>query len=311
MTRKYYLAIAMMFGSTFATQFGAVTASKLFPDLGVVGTATLRLLIAGAIIVALARPRVQRWDRRTWITVIALGASMAGMNASFYAAIDRIPLGIAVSVELLGPLTYAAILSRRASHFAWTGIAMAGVVALGISDSASGVPLDTIGLLFAASSGMCWAIYIPLLAKVAAVDPGVGPLGVAMGAGGMLLTPLGGAGAVVAFSDARLALLAIVTALLGALLPYGLELMASRHVPQRVFGVLASREPVIAAGVGLLLMGQVLPLAAVVAIGAVVVAAIATALGGHAESTETEPLVVPDLPSAAEDDSLAPVPAAA
>ena len=273
----------MLFGATITTQLAAVSATQLFDDLGVFGTATLRLVIAAVIIIAVTRPRLRAWSGRTWLAVMGLGVAMAGMNATFYAAIDRIPLGITVAVELLGPLTFAAILSRKVSQFAWTALAMGGVITLGVVDGFGSGTLDPVGLMFAAISGLCWALYIPLLAKVARVDPGVGPLGVAMGIGGLVLLPIGGAGAAGVVASPQLIGFALLTAVLGALLPYALELFAARHVPQRVFGVLASREPVIAAAVGFLLLGQVLPWLAVVAIGAVVMAAVATALSAREE----------------------------
>ncbi|TQL57161.1 inner membrane transporter RhtA [Rarobacter faecitabidus] len=275
----------MLFGATITTQLGAVTATRLFDDLGVLGTAAVRLAIAAVIIIAITRPAISAWTKSTWISVTGLGMAMAGMNASFYAAIDRIPLGIAVATELLGPLLLATLLSRKASHFVWTGLAMGGVITLGLADGVAG-SLDPIGLAFAAASGACWALYIPLLARVGRVDPGVGPLGIAMGAGALVLLPFGAGGIVASLGSPSLVGWAAATALLGALLPYAMELMATRHMPSRVFSVLAAREPVIAASIGLVLLGQVLPVTAVIAIGAVVVAAVATALSGREAAIE-------------------------
>ncbi len=299
----------MIVGSTVSLQVGAALATHLFADLGAAGTTIFRLGLAAVIIGVIARPRVTQWDRRQWTSVLILGATMAGMNATFYAAIERIPLGIAVAIELLGPLTLAAALSRRAQHIMWVAFAVCGIVALGVIDSVgaagAGAGLDSVGVLFAICSAVFWAAYIPASAKVGERHSGVGPLAVALGFATLLVLPFGLGGAVQIVEHPGLIALAVTTAVLASVFPYGLELMALRRLSQRVFGVLASLEPVMAAVAGWLILGQQLSWPAIVAIGAVMVGAVGTALGGSQESAP-EPAVpeiagVLALPSAAGD----------
>jgi len=267
----------MVLGSCVSLQVGAALAAQLFGTTGPAGTTLLRLGIAGLLLLAVVRPRVRSWSRRQWLAVVAFGASLAGMNGSFYASIDRIPLGTAVTIEFLGPLVLAATQSRRARDLGWVLLAAAGVALLGLADGTGG-GLDRVGVLFALSAAVFWALYILTSARAGALVPGQGGLAVAMALGALVLLPAGAHGAWRAFPDPHLLLLVGGTALLASVVPYTLEFAALRRLPERVFGVLLSLEPAVATLAGWLLLGQGIGVPGLVAVGVVVLASIGSTL---------------------------------
>ncbi|NNH23513.1 EamA family transporter [Pseudokineococcus marinus] len=265
-----------------SVQFGSAVASTLFPALGAPGTVLLRLLLAGGLLAVLLRPRVHRWSAGALGGCALLGAAMAGMNALFYLSIERLPLGVAVSVELLGPLVLSVVQARRAQDALWSGLALAGVVLLGVralGDAGAGEGLDVPGLVLAASAGACWAGYILASAWVGRLVPGTGGLAVSLLVGAVLVAPFGLAGALEVVERPGLLLAALAVALLSSVVPYGADLAALRRLPTRVFGVLMSLQPVAAAIAGLVVLGQGLATAELVALALVSTASAGVALG--------------------------------
>ena len=271
-------AVLLVLGSCASLQVGAALAAQLFGTAGPAGTTLLRLGIAALVLLAVTRPRVRSWTRGQWLAVAGFGASLAGMNGSFYAAIDRIPLGTAVTIEFLGPLVLAAALSRRPRDAGWVLLAAAGVLLLGISDGAGGAGLDSVGVAFALVAAVFWALDILASARVGARVPGQGGLAVAMALGALVLAPVGLSGAARALPDPQLLLLVAGTALLASVVPYTLEFAALRRLPARVFGVLLSLEPAIATLAGWLLLGQGIGMTGLVAVGVVVLASVGSTL---------------------------------
>lgn len=255
------LLMAVSIGSV---QFGSAIASTLFPALGAPGTVLLRLLLAGGLLAALLRPRVHRWSWQALGGCAVLGAAMAGMNGLFYLSIERLPLGVAVSVELLGPLVLSVLQARRAQDVLWSALALAGVVLLGaralgdgaLGDAGAGGGLDVLGLVLAASAGACWAGYILASARVGRLVPGTGGLAVSLLTGALLMAPFGVGGALVVLERPELLLAAAAVAVLSSVVPYGADLAALRRLPTRVFGVLMSLQPAAAALAGLVVLGQ-------------------------------------------------------
>ena len=239
----------LVVGAAFSVQFGAALATSAFDEVGPLGFVWLRVGFAALILLALnaralrgAGPRPLRW-------VIAAGVAVAFMNACFYQAIDRIPLGLATTVEFLGPLAVAVLGSRRALDFLWVALAGAGVALLG----SPGVDIDPVGLAFAFAAAASWAAYI-LLAKRMLADWPVGSgLTVTLLVAAILLAPLGLAGGGSGLLDARI--LAIV-AVLGSALPFTLELAALRQISAATFGILMSLEPAVAAFAGAVALSQ-------------------------------------------------------
>ncbi len=252
-----------------STQLGAAVAKSLFDELGPTGTVLLRVLFAAVMLVLLWRPGLRRWARGDLALAAAFGVALAGMNLSFYAAIDRIPLGIAVTLEFTGPLAVALLGSRRALDVLWALLAAAGIVLL--ADPGGGAS-DTAGVVLALVAGACWAAYIVLSQRAGRAFPGGSGLAIAMGFGAVLLVPVGVAGGGAALLDPVLLGVGAAVALLSSAIPYSLELEALRRLPANVFGVLMSLEPGVAALVGLAVLGEVLGLRQVAAIVLVVAA---------------------------------------
>jgi inner membrane transporter RhtA len=274
-TATHRPAVLMVLGSCASLQIGAALAARLFPITGSAGATLLRLGLAAAVLLAAARPAVRAWRRDQWRAVLLLGVTLAGMNGFFYAAIARIPLGIAVT--FLGPLTLAAILSRRARDFLWVILAATGVLALGWTGSDTAA-LDPLGVGYVLIAAVFWALYILASAKTGTAVPGQGGLAVAMAAGTLLLVPSGLAGASAALTSPRVLLIAVGTALLASVIPYTLEFAALRRLPQQTFGVLLSLEPAVAAAAGWLLLSQSMAPQTAAAVTVVVLASVGSTL---------------------------------
>jgi inner membrane transporter RhtA len=293
-------AVALVLGSCVSLQVGAACAARLFPVAGSTGTTLLRLGLAALVMLVAIRPRAYRWDARQWLPVLAFGLTLAAMNGSFYAAIERIPLGTAVTVEFLGPLTLAAVLSRRPRELTWVLLAAAGVALLGLGDG-TGPGLDPVGVVLALVAGLFWAFYILASRRVGARVPGHGGLAVATTIGALALLPFGAVGAAHALERPHSLLLAAGTALLASVVPYSLELAALRRLAPHVFGVLLSLEPAIAALAGWVLLGQPLGPVGGLAVGVVVLASAGSTLSARrAEPTADHPgeLTEPPPPAA-------------
>ena len=280
------LAVLMVLGSCTSLQIGAACAAQLFPRTGSSGATFLRLLVAAVLLLPLTRPALHRWGRGQWGAVVLFGLSLAAMNGSFYESIGRIPLGTAVTIEFLGPLTLAAVLSRRLRDLTWVALAAAGVALLGLSDGGVAGSLDPVGVGFALVAGVFWALYILASARVGKLVPGHGGLAVAIAVGALALLPFGLHGALVTAGDGHLLLLAAGTGVLASVIPYTLELAALRRLPPPVFGVLLSLEPAIAATAGWLLLGQRLGPWQGVAVGVVVLASVGSTLTARRTAAE-------------------------
>jgi inner membrane transporter RhtA len=269
----------MVLGSCSSLQVGAACAARLFPVIGSTAATFLRLTIAALVVLAATRPRLRDWSGGQWRSVVVFGLSLAAMNGSFYEAIAHIPLGTAVTIEFLGPLTLAAVLSRRVRDLLWVLIAAGGVALLGVADGIGGAGrLDPVGIVFALVAAVFWAAYILASARVGASVPGSGGLAVALAVGALALAPLGAPGAATTLTHPGLLLLAAATGVLASVIPYSLEFAALRRLPAHVFGVLLSLEPAVAATAGWLLLGQRMGPREAVAVGVVVLASVGSTL---------------------------------
>ncbi len=248
-------APALVLASIVSVQVGSGLARTLFDDLGAAGVTLLRLLLSAGLLLVAVRPAVRTWRGGAWTAALLLGGAMAGMNLVFYLALRTVPLGVAVTVEFLGPLLLSVALSRRALDVAWAGLAAGGVALLGLQ-GAAGVPAG--GLLLAFVAGLFWAGYILASSRVGQVLPGLDGLAVALGVAALLVLPFGLPGAAAVVHRPVLLLAAAGVALLSSVVSYGLELVALRRLPTRVFGVLMSLEPGAAALSGLVVLGQAL-----------------------------------------------------
>jgi inner membrane transporter RhtA len=262
-------AVMLVLGSACSIQFGAAFAAKLFPYVGPAGAVTLRLVIAAAILLAFSRPRVRGRNRGDWLVVVGLGVMFAGMNMFFYAAIDRLPLGPAVTLEFLGPLGLAVVLSRRLRDLVWIVLAAGGVLMLG-GGGFSG--LDPAGVAFVMAAAVCWAGYIMVASKISKRFDGIEGLALGFAVAAVLVSPFGIATAGTALVEPNVLALGAVVALLSSALPYSFEMLAMKHLPPATFGLLASLEPAVAAIAGFLVLSQSLALIQIAGIALVVVA---------------------------------------
>lgn len=266
--------VLLIIGSCTSLQFGAAFALQLFPVIGSGTTSMLRLLLAGLVLVIIARPSF-RYTREQWKALGLFGLTFAGMNGSFYVAIAHIPLGIAVTIEFTGPLLLAAVLSRHRKDLLWVALATLGLLILAWDSANGALDLNATGVICALIAGAFWAAYILCSRRVGALVPGQGGLAIAVLIGGTLLIPFGISNAHLIWEPKILAF-ALFTALLSSVIPYSLELSALRLISPGMVGILLSLEPVIASIAGLVLLGQTITLSAVVAIVLIVGASIGT-----------------------------------
>lgn len=266
-----------------SVQFGAALATTLFDDLGPAGTVLLRIGFGALILVAVARPRWRGVARPDIGLVAVFGLVLGLMNLAFYEALDRIPLGIAVTIEFTGPLAVAVLGSRRALDLLWVVLAAAGILLLA---NPGGGGLDAVGLACAGIAGLCWALYIVLAASAGPRFRGAD--GVAMAlvfAAAIPVVPGIAEGGTALLRPESLAVGAAV-GLLSSAIPYALETEALRRIPRHVFSVLMSLEPAVAAMAGFVVVGQDLQARELAAVALVVVASAGA-------SRNAEPIVEP------------------
>ncbi|WP_440558070.1 EamA family transporter [Streptomyces sp. SCPE 10] len=263
--------VGLVLAGCVSVQFGGALAVTLMPRAGALGVVTLRLFAAAVVLLLVCRPRLRGHSRADWGTVIAFGVVMGGMNGLFYEAVARIPLGAAVTLEVLGPLTLSVLTSRRAINALWAALALGGVFLLG-GGGFGGV--DPVGVAFALAAGAMWAGYIVFSARTGRRFPQADGLALAMAVAALLILPLGIATSGSRLLDPTTLGLGSAVALLSSVLPYTLELLALRRLPAATFAILMSLEPALAAAAGFLILGQALSAAEAAAIALVIAASI-------------------------------------
>lgn len=265
--RAALVPVVLVVAGGLSVQFGSAVAALLMPKAGALGVVTLRLAAAALILLVVCRPKLRGHSRADWGTVVAFGVAMGGMNTLFYQALDRIPLGIAVTLEVLGPLALSVFASRRLINVVWAGLALVGVVLLG---GGGFDRLDPVGAAYALGAGAMWAAYIVFSARTGRRFPQADGLALAMVVAAVLSLPLG-----IWESGAKLTVpstvaLGAAVAVLSSVLPYTLELMALRRLPASTFAVMMSLEPAIAATAGFLILNQALSTTDALAIALVI-----------------------------------------
>lgn len=278
MTRhRAYLLVVV---AAVSVQSGSALATTVLDALGAAGMLSMRLGFGAVILFVVLRAWRSVPPRGSWPLVVAFGLVLGAMNLLFYLSIARIPLGVAVALELIGPLAVAAASSRRARDLAWTGLAVAGVAvllgprvleALGVG-GASSDHLDLAGVVLALAAGACWGGYVVLGTRLSAVTGGATGLAWAMLCASVLAVPLGITTAGTALLQPHLLLVGLTVAVLSAALPYALEMYAMRAVGAGTFGVMMATEPVIATAAGFVIAAQVLTWPSLAGMALVVVA---------------------------------------
>lgn len=262
--------VGLVLCSALSLQFGSAVAATLFPRAGALGVVALRLVFSAALMLAVCRPRLRGHSRSAWTAVLGLGVALGAMNSLFYQAIDRLPLGAAVTLELLGPLVLSVVASRRALSLAWAALAAGGVYLLGSSGMGQ---LNLPGAAFALGAGAMWSAYIVFNSRTGARFPKADGLALAMAVAALVSAPLGVVSAGRALLDPVTLGLGAAVAVLSSGLPYTLELYALRRLPAATFAVLMSLMPVAASFAGFLVLGQRLTPVELVAVAMVVLAA--------------------------------------
>jgi len=255
-------------GAIASVQVGATVARHLFPYLGPTATVFVRVGFGALILLAIARPGLRHLSVAQWREVVPFGLIIAGMNLFFYQSIARIPLGIAVTIEFLGPLAVAIAGSRKALDFAWALMAATGVALL----SLTGGSVTLLGVLFALGAAVGWASYIVLGQRVGRLVAGPDGLALALTVGALALAPFGIVTAGTRLLNLRNLGLGLVVAILSSAIPFSLEFAALRRLSRHVFGILMSLEPAMGAAAGFLFLAQRLTVRDLVAIALVTVA---------------------------------------
>jgi inner membrane transporter RhtA len=262
--------IWLVLGAIVSVQFGAAFAKSLFTLTDPTAVAWLRMAAAAVIFWMFARPRLRGRTWPEWRVVIGYGIALATMNWSIYQSFARIPIGLAVTIEFLGPLAVALVGSRRARDLIWVGLAALGVVLLGVFPAT----VDWIGIGFALLAGAAWAAYIVLSGPTGAAWEGVTGVSVGSLVGALVFLVPGLLAGGTSLWQPRVAGLAVAVGVLSSVIPYGLEMVARRRIPAGVFGILMSIEPAAAALAALLVLGERLSSVEIVAMVCVIVASV-------------------------------------
>jgi inner membrane transporter RhtA len=266
-------------------QIGATFAKQLIPTLGAAGTTALRLGLSALLLIVLQRPWRSVPSRSAWPVVLAYGVSLAAMNSVFYLALSRIPLGIAVAIEFVGPLAVAVFASRRRLDYLWVGLAALGLSLL-LPITHSGSALDPVGVAYALAAGVGWALYIVFGQKAGrAHGTNASTWGLMIAA--LLTVPIGVIDTGAAIFDPAILPFGLGVAIFSSALPYTLEMIALRRLSTKVFGTLMSFEPAIAALAGVVVLHEQLTATQWLAIGAIISASVG-AVAGEPSHVATE-----------------------
>ncbi|KZE33039.1 EamA family transporter [Microbacterium sp. T32] len=280
-------AAALVLVGLACQEVGASFAVLLFPRTGPLGIVMLRLVFSALLLLAIARPRLRGHSAGAWRSVVWFGVVLASMNGLFYLALNRLPLGVTVTIEVLGPLTLSILTATGIARWLWAGLALAGVVALG---AGGWDRLDALGVVFALGAAASWALYILASARVGREFPRLDGLALAMSVGAVIALPFGIAQAQGALLRPDVLALGAAVAVLSSTIPYALELIALRRLPASAFAIMMSLGPATASLAGFLLLGQHLSWLEIAGIGLVIAASIGavTAAGRRPVS---EPIV--------------------
>lgn len=276
--------VLLVLVAVLSVQFGGALAATLLPLIGVFGSVLLRILLAAVLLLVIVRPRWRGRSRSDWGTVTLFAVALTAMNLCFYASLERLPIGVAVTIEFLGPLLLAALTSRQVRDLLAVVLALAGVLLISEALTVPWDQMDVVGIALAASAGGFWACYILLSGWTGARFEGLDGMAIALTIGAVALLPMGILSAGTSLLDGEVLLRGLGIALLSSAIPYSLELLALRRLSAGVFGVLLSLEPAAAALAGLLVLSQTLAPVQVVGMAMVVCASIAV-LGRRGRST--------------------------
>lgn len=284
-------------GAIIFIQFGASVAKQLFDEIGFASVVFLRTFLGSLFFLSLARPRFRSYNRRVYLHALFYGATIAANMLIFYAAMERIPLGITVAIAFCGPLVVSVLGSRRPIDFLWIALAALGILLL---SPITGTDLDPVGVLLAFICSGAWATYILIAKRASSLLPGNTMLALAMTVAALVAAPFGAVGVVGVLASPSLLLLALLVALFSSIIPFWLEFRGIRHLEPRVFALLMSLEPAAAALMGWVVLHENLGGDQLIGIGMVTIAAIATTRtskpAAHADLVAVDPAAAAAVP---------------
>ncbi|MCA0456539.1 MAG: EamA family transporter [Chloroflexi bacterium] len=268
---------ALVLFGIVSVQIGAAFAKQLFDVSGTAGVVFIRTFIGAIVFTLIWRPKWRGYTREVYVYMTLYGAVIAANMLLFYAAISRIPLGVAVAIAFCGPLLVAVLGSRKLMDFVWVALAAVGILLL---SPFANVTLDGTGVLLAFLCAGAWALYILFTKRVSGLIEGHASLAISMCIAAVVALPFGGAGAVKILGDGGLIVTALVVALLSSIIPFAADFTAIKYLTPRVFGLLASLEPVVAAIIGFVVLQEALGPRELIGIMLVTAAAVATTRTG-------------------------------
>jgi inner membrane transporter RhtA len=281
------LPLAAVTAAMAAFQAGAALAKGLFPAVGPEGAAALRISLGALMLLAVGRPWRNWPDRASIPPLLGLGLSVAGVILFFYLAIERLPLGVAIALQFLGPLSVAVFGSRRLSDLVWAAMAAAGVwLLVGVGEAAKA--LDPVGLAWGLCAGACWAAYI-LVGRRVSGSYGVATAGLSVAIAAVAVMPVGLAKAGLGLFDPAILPYALLVALMSTAVPFALEFFAMPRMPARTFAVFTSLEPAFGVVSGLVLLGERLALPQMSGVALVIGAAAASSWSSAAKTPDAHP----------------------
>ena len=249
------LAVAAVLTSVLSVQFGATLSEHLFPVIGVEGTTACRQAFSAIALLLLFRPWQAMPQRKHWPIIALYGVLLGVMNLTFYCAISRLPLGIAVALEFTGPLTVAVISSRKWIDFLWVACAVAGLAILVPLHGGAG-HIDPLGVVFALIAAACWGAYILVGQKISLRVDGGKAVALGMTVSTLLTVPLGIVRAGPALWSLPVLLMGAGAAIVSSAVPYSCEMWALKRIPAKTFSLMMSLEPAAGALMGLLLLHE-------------------------------------------------------
>lgn len=281
------LPLAAVTAAMAAFQVGAALAKGLFPAVGPEGAAALRISLGALMLLAVGRPWRAWPDRASALPLIGLGLSVAGVILFFYFAIARLPLGVAIALQFLGPLGVAVFGSRKLSDLLWAAMAAVGVWLL-VGVGVAGQALDPVGIAWGLCAGACWAAYI-LVGRGVSGSYGVATAGLSVAIAAVAVLPVGLAKAAAGLFSPEILPYALLVALMSTAVPFALEFFAMPRMPARTFAVFTSLEPAFGVLSGLVLLGERLSLTQTLGISLVIGAAAAAAWSSSAKAPQVHP----------------------
>jgi inner membrane transporter RhtA len=263
--------MGLVLTAALSVHSGAAVAALAFSAVGALGVVSLRIAISAVALLVLCRPRLRGHSRADWLTVVGFGVVLAGMSTLIYESFSRIPLGVAITLEVLGPLALSVVAGRRLASWLCALVALGGVALLGKGGVGD---LDLVGVAFALAAGAMWAGYILFSSRTGSRFPKSDGLAIAMSVATVLTLPLGISAAGPALLAPGTVLIGAVVALMSSVLPYTLEMRALRTMPPGTFAVLTALGPALAAVAGYVVLGQDLARLQVLGIGLVIAASV-------------------------------------